>query len=323
MDEALLRVTRDGTVTGQANELYDAQMKRVARELDGTATYYVFDGEKIARVEQPEAGTRDFYVQEGQSIYSSLVSVHDEAPDAQYWYLFDALGSTMGLVDANGNLSGKLQYDAFGNVLAEEDVPRSAFFKYVGAYQYMPEEFEDMMLLWHRWYDPTVGRFVGRDRQPSRLSALLGYPYAYPTSAADPTGYDPPRFWPEIAREPSTIGWPEPPPIVTYPVIPGEPRTPVTILPFDPLRYKKCMGGCLQFMSSEPWWGMTIFVDPGLSLLGLAAAGLQMPALGAALVAIVCVKTLSFVAYCDMRCSQNNTEIVPIDRRDPYEPPSY
>jgi hypothetical protein len=129
----------------------------VARELDGTATYYVFDGEKIARVEQPEAGTRDFYVQEGQSIYSPLVSVHDEAAEAHYWYLFDALGSTMGLADANGNLSGKLQYDAFGNVLAEENVPRSAFFKYVGAYQYMPEQFEDMMLLWHGGHRGTQG----------------------------------------------------------------------------------------------------------------------------------------------------------------------
>ena len=106
VDEALLRVIPQGvsTVTGQATELYDAQMKRVARDLDGTATYYVFDGEKIARVEQPEAATRDFYVQEGDSIYSPLVSVHDEAADAQYWYLFDALGSTMGLVDANGKV---------------------------------------------------------------------------------------------------------------------------------------------------------------------------------------------------------------------------
>ena len=200
MDEALLRVTRDGTVTGQANELYDAQMKRVARELDGTATYYVFDGEKIARVEQPEAGTRDFYVQEGQSIYSPLVSVHDEAADAQYWYLFDALGSTMGLVDANGNLSGKLHYDAFGNVLAEENVPRSAFFRYVGAYQYMPEEFENMMLLWHRWYDPTVGRFVGRDRSPQ---VLLGTRYQYalqrPTGLVDARGHQ--------AEPPAIDGW--------------------------------------------------------------------------------------------------------------------
>ena len=189
VDEALLRVMRDGTVTGQANELYDAQMKRVARELDGTATYYVFDGEKIARVEEPEAGTRDFYVQEGQSIYSPLVSVHDEAAAAQYWYLFDALGSTMGLVDANGNLSGKLQYDAFGNVLAEEDVPRSAFFKYVGAYQYMPEEFEGMMLLWHRWYDPTVGRFVGRDAvRTERGRSAYRYAFQRPTGLADARG---------------------------------------------------------------------------------------------------------------------------------------
>jgi hypothetical protein len=133
----------------------------------------VFDGEKIARVEQPEAGTRDFYVQEGESIYSPLVSVHDQAADAHYWCLFDALGSTMGLVDGSGNLCGKLQYDAFGNVLEEENVPRSAFLKYVGAYQYMPEEFEGMMLLWHRWYDPTVGRDVER--------ADLGVPlYLYP-----------------------------------------------------------------------------------------------------------------------------------------------
>ena len=143
------------------------------RPPDGTATYYVFDGEKIARVEQPEAGTRDFYVQEGESIYSPLVSVHDQAADAHYWCLFDALGSTMGLVDGSGNLCGKLQYDAFGNVLEEENVPRSAFLKYVGAYQYMPEEFEGMMLLWHRWYDPTVGRDVQR--------ADLGVPlYLYP-----------------------------------------------------------------------------------------------------------------------------------------------
>lgn len=160
VDEALLRVTRVGTTTGQATALYDAQMKRVARDLDGTATYYAFDGEKIARIEQPEAGYQDFYVQEGPSIYSPLVSVHDETADAQYWYLFDAMGSTMGLVDASGNLTGKLQYDAFGNVLEETNVPRSAFFKYVGAYQYMPEPFEGMMLLWHRWHEPGSGRFV-------------------------------------------------------------------------------------------------------------------------------------------------------------------
>jgi len=178
------------------------------------------------------------------------VSVHDETADAQYWYLFDALGSTMGLVDANGDLSGKLQYDAFGTVLAEENVPRSALFKYVGAYQYMPEEFEDMLLLWHRWYDPTVGRFVGKDAEEDGGPGL----YAYPDAGTDPVGDADPSGLSSDGTSWTDYFWD-----VGYDYYVGEPLG----MQMDPnYSFSDCFRCCMREHYASPWAGLPVIPVP-------------------------------------------------------------
>ena len=103
------------------------------------------------------------------------------------WYLFDALGSTIGITDADGALVASKLYDAFGNVLAETGTDHDPY-HYVGAYGYCEEPELPIALLWHRWYEKTTGRFVSRDPIARQGGRTYAYARGEPTGRRDARG---------------------------------------------------------------------------------------------------------------------------------------
>lgn len=128
VDEALreLGTVGAGSSTKQVNT-YDAEMKRVSRtsyvnDFPAGGSHFISDGDKVAHA-TGSGSNYDHFLSEGPSIYSALVSkarTFGLPPiRTHYWYLFDALGSTIGIADEDGDLADAYLYDAFGNLLWE------------------------------------------------------------------------------------------------------------------------------------------------------------------------------------------------------------
>ncbi|MEN6344334.1 MAG: RHS repeat-associated core domain-containing protein, partial [Armatimonadia bacterium] len=201
VDEVLTQAEYLGPLGGYVSvaHQYDADMKRVSMGLSqggglpvrSWSNRYLYDGEKVAArryVADASPESWVLYHNEGPSIYSPLAGSSYETPGwTSRWYLFDALGSTVGMTDNTGGLIGSRLYEAFGSTLHSSGIGGDPY-NYVGAYGYYQDTFA-LHLLWHRWYDAGTGRFVSRDPVGAE-----GAPYVYvhsdPVRMFDPRGME-------------------------------------------------------------------------------------------------------------------------------------
>jgi RHS repeat-associated protein len=63
---------------------------------------------------------------------------------------------------SSGLVSGRRAYDAFGNVVGSTGTWQGPF-SYGGPFGYQTDGDSGLLLLGHRYYDPTLGRFLSRD----------------------------------------------------------------------------------------------------------------------------------------------------------------
>jgi RHS repeat-associated protein len=107
----------------------------------------------------------------------------------KYYYLYDGLGSIIGMVNSSGNVVNKYRYDAWGNLTTTtEAVPNP--FRYAGGYF----DHATSTKFGTRYYNPTQGRWTQQDPIAGALASpnsLNRYAYAgnNPVSQTDRTGY--------------------------------------------------------------------------------------------------------------------------------------
>jgi RHS repeat-associated protein len=111
----------------------------------------------------------------------------------EYYYLFDGLGSIVGLTDSSGHDVNRYDYDPYGNMLNQQEQSGvNNPWKYAGGY------FDSSTGLYKygiRYYDPSIGRWTQRTPVGGSLSETLkANPYTYagddPVNMTDPTGKD-------------------------------------------------------------------------------------------------------------------------------------
>jgi RHS repeat-associated protein len=183
------------TSRGSDTFTFDHENRMTAATIGGASSSYVYNGDGV-RVTKTAASVTTNYVQDVASklpmvlqdgtftyVYGiGLISTTDGA-GVQTYRLTDGLGSTTELVDGSGNVTVSYTYDPFGAV-------RSQSASNGNDWLFTGEQRDDESgydFLRARYYDPGVGRFLGRDaaRQGNNY---YWYAAGNPLSITDPSG---------------------------------------------------------------------------------------------------------------------------------------
>jgi RHS repeat-associated protein len=100
----------------------------------------------------------------------------ERTPSGTYYYLFDELGSIVGLTDSSGSLVNTYQYDPYGNLTSSTGKVANPW-RYAGGYY---DANTGLYKFGIRYYDPSTGRWTQRDPVGGSLQELTkANPYVY------------------------------------------------------------------------------------------------------------------------------------------------
>jgi RHS repeat-associated protein len=138
---------------------YNGDGLRTSRTIASTTVDYVWDLNAALPVVLGDSdGNRYVY---GLDLLTRVNGTDEE------WYLYDGLGSTTGLADGAGDVTGSYAYDAFGTVRSQSGAATE--------WSYTGEQVDPsgLQYLRARYYDAQNGRFLNEDPSgtghPSRV----------------------------------------------------------------------------------------------------------------------------------------------------------
>ncbi len=181
-----------GDVIKRVTYTYDVTDRRIATTIDAdgdgpeaaATDRFVYDGDHIA-LQFDDSGDLTHRYLHGPAIDQVLAD--EVVGEGFLWTLSDHLGSIRDLTDSDGNLVNHIQYDSFGNIVAQTDAAISTLFGFTGR-----ERDTETGLSYYRarYYDPASGRFLSED--PVGFAAddpnLYRYAANNPVSFVDPQG---------------------------------------------------------------------------------------------------------------------------------------
>src|SRR5579885_1715244 len=164
--------------TGSSGFAYDGLGRRVSRTSGGVTTQYLYDGLNVAR-ELSTAGNAELL--SGLGVDDWFGRTQSSATVAM---LRDALGSTIGLVNAGGAIATSYGYEPFG-ATAASGAASSDSHRFTGREQ----DPTGLYYLRNRYYNPMLGRFLSPD--PIGIAGginLYGYVGNDPLNLVDRAG---------------------------------------------------------------------------------------------------------------------------------------
>lgn len=172
---------------GSETDTWDANGRLATKKSGATTTSYLQD----LQTALPFVLAATTGGESTEYVYGKRLLEQVEPDGSHLFYHADALGSARVLTDDSGAVVATYDYDAFGAVRSQSGALANSF-TFDGE-QSDPES--RLIFLRARYYDPTLGRFVSRDRASALASssqALNAYAYTSnnPVPRIDPAGHD-------------------------------------------------------------------------------------------------------------------------------------
>lgn len=173
----LVQIQNSGTGATLATFAYDPLGRRTSKTVGGNTTSFLYDG--VDAVQETQSGT-NYSILTGLGIDERYAR---SETSGRYYFLTDALGSTLGLSDSSGTVQQKYVYEPYGEMQSQGSSNNP--------YQYTGRENDGIGLYYYRarYYSPSLKRFISED--PLGLAAGVngyGYVRGRPTTHIDPTG---------------------------------------------------------------------------------------------------------------------------------------
>ena len=143
---------------GAVSYTYDFSGRRVSKTVNGTTTYYFYDGDLLIAELNSAGQIQTAYTWGAQGLISDRVNMTGAAQSR--YYFFDATGSARNLVDDGGNTVGGASYTAWGSVYY--GVPNTPM-AWQGRWGIYTDSETGLCLCGARYYAPDLGRFISRD----------------------------------------------------------------------------------------------------------------------------------------------------------------
>jgi len=185
---------------------YGADGLRRSSTVNGITTYYAYDGTTMIRERKKNVNTGVLFntatylqgmrgtecrideTQQTEGYYNPVYSYPNQmhARGVSKWYVYDGLGSVVGEVDVNGNLTSSPKYDVYGLTRSN---PGSASSRqgFVGGLGHVTDTETGLIYMRARYYDPSIGRFESEDPGKHEANWFV-YTSNNPVNKVDSTG---------------------------------------------------------------------------------------------------------------------------------------
>ena len=184
------RQLASATVDGkQVSYTYDMSGVRTSKTVNGTTYNYTTLSGKVMR-QQWDGKTLEFVYDDGNQPFAMIYN--DGSTSTLYYYVLNAQGDVIALLNANGKLAASYDYDAWGNCTVYDSSDAAIGdlnpLRYRGYYYDAETGF---YYLQSRYYDPAICRFINADglfTDGFVGSNLFAYCVNDPVNTVDPTG---------------------------------------------------------------------------------------------------------------------------------------
>src|SRR5579859_1468917 len=150
--DTLNQLVKITTSSGAITYIYDGDGHRVQKISGSGTTNYFYDNSTILLETDGN----------GKALKTNTpgISFKDQKGN-KYFFLYNGHGDVAGLMDINQNLVMSYSYDAFGATLGDSKDLNNT--RYAGRAGVFSDDDASLQYMWHRWYDPKIGRFISKD----------------------------------------------------------------------------------------------------------------------------------------------------------------
>lgn len=152
-------------------------------EENGNLVRFIFNQNREVVAEEDASGLNRLI--RGTELIASRSSA--DSARTYYHYASDEMGSTTHIVDEAGAVLNRYEYDAWGNIIAQEEAIPNRF-KFTGQ---QLDPVTQQYYLRARFYNPVVARFTQEDTHRGDGLNLYAYCDNNPVFYVDPTGHVP------------------------------------------------------------------------------------------------------------------------------------